>query len=347
MKKTIIFVCIIAMFICLFGINATAETENIIIYKTAVAPEIDGNLDDCYELVADTVFNSELFIIDTAPSVENDVEFYACWDNEYLYIFVKAVCNEPHIAYMDDDSEHYIFNAHYMMTAICPEDPTQSKYTGTADEDGGWEWGPLSSANYMYEWTVIEDSNNGDNVISDHFGKISEKSGFEFCVKSADGFDCYEQRIPLKQLTTSAVKDGVKPTVGETFGFGFAVGFTDVGTGYAENPDVVNFSDYFRPKKVVNNLMVFELDSNLLPGEESEQSSEEESSEETESEPDESSVDTSSEAESEESDVEVIGQVSETEEDDGFDYWWAVIAIAGALILFTVLIIVIRSRRNR
>ena len=263
MKKIIVFLCICLIFIPLGGFGTSAEETTITIYKTAVAPEIDGILDDCYILIADSEQDEEFFNIKTGLGVENHVQFYACWDNTYLYLFVKAVCNQPHIAYMDNASEHYIFNAHYLMTAICPDNPTQSKYTGTANAQGGWGWGELNSAGIMYEWTVIEDSNNGANVISDHFGAVSSKTGFKFDVRAADGFDCYEQRIPLKQLTTKHVTGGIKPDVGTELGLGFAVGFTDVGTGYADNPDVVDFSNYFHAEKIVNGLVLVTLDSDL------------------------------------------------------------------------------------
>lgn len=347
MKKIIIFLFVIFVIIPLFSINAAAETDATSIYKTAVAPVIDGELDDCYRLVSDSTFNFKLFTVKTKPGVKNDVEFYACWDNDFLYIFVRAVCNEPHVAYMDNATEHYIFNAHYMMTAICPDDPTKSVYTGTADDKGGWAWGALSSAKHMYEWTIIEDSRNGNNVISEHFNFINSKAGFEYDVRSADGFDCYEQKIPLKLLNTPQAPNGVKMAEGEVFGFGFAIGFTDVGIGYANEPDVVNFSDYFHEYKIVNALMVLSLESDLAPGEES---SADETSDEVSDNSDELSAETSEVSVAAESDATVSqktqASISSEDNGNGLGNWWIPIISAAVAIAGTVTVLIYRKRRN-
>ncbi|MDD4163886.1 MAG: hypothetical protein PHD66_01505 [Eubacteriales bacterium] len=349
MKKTALIICIMLVMIPLICMNALAEADTVTVYKTTVAPEIDGELDDCYRPVANTIENDDLFnVLTTTDGIKTDVDFYACWDDDFFYIYVKAACNEPHIAYQDDEIDHFIFNAHYMMTAICPDDSTKSVYTG-AEAGGGWKWGTLDSANLMYEWTVIEDSNDEKNVISNHFNNVESKAGFKYDVKSGGGFDCYEQKIPMKLLVTSQVKNGLIPKPGAIFGFGFAIGFTDTGTGYDGDKNTVKLSNYFLDNKIVNDLTLVELASDLTEESSEEEESVEISAETSSKEPDlEKSAEDKSKSESEKADDDDKSYKSddiEKDESESFDDWWIVIAGA-ALVVIAVTVVIIRKKKT-
>ncbi|OGO87516.1 MAG: hypothetical protein A2Y15_07610 [Clostridiales bacterium GWF2_36_10] len=351
MKKIIIFLSILVILVPMFGISTLAASDTLTVMKTAVAPIIDGELDESYKLIADSKEDVLIFEVETMTTgLKKQVQVYACWDNDYLYILVKADCNEPHVAYMDNAAEHWIFNAHYLMTAICPEDPTLEKYTGTG-EDGGWSWGDLYAAQYMYEYTMIKDSKTGDNVIDNHFNSISTKAAYAYDIKSEGGYDCYEQKIPLEQLTTPAVANGVKPEEGSVLGVGFALGFSDVGTGYATKADTVDLSFYFTNKSI-NNLITLKLESDLAPGEESsvdESSAVSEATSEDASEPT-SEDDTSVVASEELSDNSVADtasdDVSDADDKDGFEYWWLVIAGGVAVIAAVAVVIIIKNKKS-
>lgn len=358
MKKTAILITCIILF-CLAAVPVSAEeSQNVLVYETDVAPEIDGVLDDLYTmyLVADTVVSGENFILDAPDSLNDDTKFYACWDSQYFYTFVQVPCNEEHVAYMDNETEHYIFNAHYLMTAICPEDPVQDKYFGTNTNEGGWDWSALNGANYMYEWTVIKDSRNGDDVISCHFNNIQSKAGFEFACTSEDGFDCYEHKIPLASLTTSEV-NGISAKVGTIFGYGFSAGLTDVGCGYISTDDVVYYSDYFAEKTIVK-LVTLELASDLVHDESEEESSEEsveESTEVSEDIPDEESDDVSEkepedESKSENSEESKSGiTVSDSDDDKNSEggLTWLWIAIGAAVVIAAAVVVIIINKKGK
>lgn len=355
MKRTLLFILSAALIIALCCVfPAAADKKSVLIYETDRAPVIDGVLDDLYSefIVADSVVSEENFVLSAPDTIRDESKLYACWDSNYLYVFAKIACNGTHVAYMDNETEHFIFNAHYLMTAICPDEPTDKKYFGAADTLGGWEWSPLYTANYMYEWTVIKDSRNGNNVISDHFGSVSTKSGFEFCVTSENGFDCYEQKIPLAQLSTSASK-GVTPKVGSVFGYGFAAGLTDVGNGYVSTDDVVNYSGYFDTNKVIVALVRFELASTLVHGDDSSAEASDVTSEEAS---DVTSAEETSEVsavsavseQSASSEASVQSEASSESESGGFPTWgWLVICGVGIAVLAAVIIIGSRQGKTK
>jgi len=355
MKRILVLFCVLAFLVPLLCIS-TRAAEPITIWKTAQAPKIDCVLEDSYQLIADSQKNPSLFDIKNKQkqNVQHHVQIYACWDKDYLYLYVKASCNDPHIAYRDDAAMHWIFNAHYVMTAILPDDPTKEIYKGTNDDQGGWDWSTLYNKNYLYEWTTIYDSKKNERDRADHFGALGNKTGYDYQAKSEKGYDIYEERIPLKQLSTSVVPAGLKPAVGSVFGLGVSVGFVDVGTDYKEEEQVnTNFSKYFDGKsKNLSALTLCKLDSNL---DESEESEAEETSSAASSQT--SSVtssaaavsnagETSSKTESSKS----AASVSETEdigdESSDFDYWWLIISGTAVVIAVVVIVLIVRKRRQ-
>lgn len=255
-----------------FAIESSAAGV-VNIYESLTDPVIDGAIDEgVYRFVCATGDDPAGNIV-TWPDcrVDDSMELWACWKGDFLYIAVKVACTD-HVAYMDNASKHFIFNAHYMMTCLCPDDPYKDEYTGDND-DGSWSWTALYNAGHVYEWTIINPSQETTSDIADHFLGMSSKEGFEYKVTTANGFDIYEQKIPLSQVTTKAAPSGIKGQVGALFGFGFSIGLNDHGFGYPGDPekypnyiehdDMVYYSDYFTGDKNIHGLAYCKLASDL------------------------------------------------------------------------------------
>ncbi len=243
------------------------------IYEAVNAPTIDGVVDsEGYRLVCKTGDDPTGYLNTwEGCTVDDSMELWACWKGDFLYIAVKVVCNEPHIAYdswTTRQEEHFIFNAHHMMTCICPDDPYKDCYIGD-NEDGSWSWGGLNTSKYIYEWTIINPSQESDTEIADHFCGMSGLEGYEYKVVTEGGFDIYEQKIPLSKVTTSEAPNGIKGQVGSLFGFGFQIGLSDFGNGYAnageerDYDDYVFYSDYFTGAKKVIGMAYCKLVSDI------------------------------------------------------------------------------------
>lgn len=246
-----------------FALESSAASIALI-YESATDPVIDGVVDsEGYRLVcetgADPTGNLKTW---EGCTVDDTMQLYACWKGDYLYLAVKVVCNGDHVAYMDNASEHFIFNAHYMMTCMCPGDPYQEVYKGD-NEDGTWTWTALYNASHVWEWTIINPSQESTSDIDNHFRNMSAQEGFEYKVTTADGYDTYEQKIPLSKVVNSTQAGGIKGEVGSLFGLGFMIGLTDVGTGYVATDDEVYFSDYFTGDKYINGMAYCKLASDI------------------------------------------------------------------------------------
>lgn len=248
-----------------FALESSAASIALI-YESATDPVIDGVVDsEGYRLIcktdSDPTGNLKYW---EGCTVDDTMELYACWKGDYLYVAVKVVCNGEHVAYMDNAGEHYIFNAHYMMSCICPGDPYQEVYKGD-NEDGTWSWGALYNASHVWEWTIINPSQTSDADIADHFRSMSTQAGYEYKVATADGYDVYEQKIPLSKVINGTQPGGIKGEVGSLFGFGFQIGLSDWGTGYADETfkDYVYFSDYFTGAKNINGMAYCKLASDI------------------------------------------------------------------------------------
>ncbi len=244
------------------------------IYEAAKDPVVDGVIDsEGYRLVCKTGDDLTGYLKTwEGCTVDDSMELWACWKGDFLYIAIKVVCNGEHVAYMDNAGEHYIFNAHHLMTCVCPDDPYKDCYVGD-NEDGSWSWGGLYNKQFIYEWTIINPSQTTDADIADHFCGMSGLEGFEYKVVTDGGYDVYEQRIPLSKMTTSEAPNGVKGQVGSLFGFGFQLGLTDWGTGYTDETyqDYVYYSEYFTGAKKVTGMAYCKLVSDIAkdPSEES------------------------------------------------------------------------------
>lgn len=269
MKKIIVFLLCLALIVPALCIFSSAATTKLPIYKITAAPKIDGELDTSYKLIADSKANKKLFNIATGGKTKNQMQIYGAWDDTNMYLFIKVDCNDPHVAYKDDAEKHWIFNAHHLMTAICPDDSSKSIYTGKTDTHGGFDWSSLYNANFMYEYTTIANSKTNQKEIADHFSNMSTTAGFEYEAKHIKGYDCYEQKIPLKSLKNSKVTS-FTPKVGAVIGIGLAVGLVDVGNDYQDAKESVYFSNYFLNEdgnKTVNGLTLLEFKDNTNPSE--------------------------------------------------------------------------------
>lgn len=264
---------ILLMLTLVLGLTAAFTLESsaasiALIYESATDPVIDGVVDtEGYRLICETgsdpTGNLKTW---EGCTVDDTMQLYACWKGDYLYLAVKVVCNGEHVAYKNDAAggTHYIFNAHHMMSCICPGDPYQEIYKGD-NEDGTWSWGALYDAQHVWEWTIINPSQDTDSDIADHFRNMSAQEGFEYKVATADGYDIYEQKIPLSKVVNGTQTGGIKGEVGSLFGFGFQIGLTDWGDGYTDETyeDYVYFSDYFTGDKYINGMAYCKLASDI------------------------------------------------------------------------------------
>ncbi len=272
MKKSIGIILTLVLTISVaaaISVETVALQDVVNVYECETAPVVDGTLDDSYRFVANSYDGQGYFVLFDGCSVDDHCDFYACWRGDYLYVFVKAVCNGTHSAFVKDD--HHIYNAHYMMSALLPDNPYKDVYVGSG-ENGTWGWGELYSAGHCYEWTIINPSQETDSDREDHFKNMTALEGYEFACKSAGGYDYYEQKIPLSKVSNSIVPNGISGTPGTMFGFGFCIGLTDVGYGDLDTNDEVYFSDYFLSEggnKNLKGLTFMKLASDLTSADES------------------------------------------------------------------------------
>ena len=277
MKKTLSVILMLSMvlaaaaaFFTAYPAESEALGEVLLIYDTKDEIVIDGKKDGGYNLISTSTGGKDgNWVPNPDLHVDGKTSLYACWDSENLYLYVEVPCNEEHSSYMDNGSQHYIFNGHHAMWALLPDNPYQDKYYGDLD-DGRYNWSTLNNAGFMYEWTTICDSRTGETVVTDHFKNLTQKPGFD-CVCTADGKkDTYEVKIPLKEVSTPSTPDGIPAEEGSLFGFGFRLGLIDTGTygvngdGYADDTmdeyrQNVQYSDYFTGSKYPQGLAYAKL----------------------------------------------------------------------------------------
>ena len=132
MKKLIALLIALAVMLSALTVLVSADGEEeyvereLTIYEIETAPTIDGVIADGeYHLVSSWPLDKDEFI-SRGDYVQNiDVEYYMCYDENNLYFAVKTVCDGDHVAVMDNDNKRYVFNAHYLMTLIIPDDPAR------------------------------------------------------------------------------------------------------------------------------------------------------------------------------------------------------------------------------
>ncbi len=253
MKKLLALVLALAMVLSAATVLVSAEDEDDIvnreikIYEADKAPTLDGKIeDDEYKLVSEWPLDDD-FIVSRGDYAKNiKAYFYMCYDADYLYYAVKTECEEPHVAVMDNEHKRYVFNAHYLMSLIIPDDPTRvDEETGKNIYPGQEaDWSALANGGYAYEWTTIYPSETvgstteGSPFVTDHFLNMS--SQLQFSTGSADGYDYYEMAIPWTALKNKYNPDGVKVEKGSVFGFDCTVGLTNV----SDIPEVIANDGY-------------------------------------------------------------------------------------------------------
>ena len=230
MKKMLVTILSLVMVFSAFAVLASADDalSALEIPKLKAAPTIDGVLDEGEYYLIGSLEDGTLRINDSTQ--EPEAEFYAGWTDTDFYYAIKVACNEPHVAYAEGD--HHIFNAHHVMSALIPDDPTKDIYVGS-EEGNRWKWADVYSGNYVFEWTTILNSKTNSVEMSDHFLSMTTAAGTQMVASSADGYDVYEFKIPFDVCKTE--KNGnvaLKAESGTSFGLDFTIGLDDVGDGY-------------------------------------------------------------------------------------------------------------------
>ena len=151
MKKTLaLVVALVMVFAAVASFGASAEegyiNREFSIYEIDTAPTIDGVINDGeYHLVS--FWPADIEMKSVGDFVDNiEAYFYMCYDKDNLYYAIKTQCEE-HVAMMDNANNHFIFNAHHVMTLIVPDDPTKADYPYEADK---CDWSSLYNGNYGF-----------------------------------------------------------------------------------------------------------------------------------------------------------------------------------------------------
>ncbi len=239
MKKMVSIALTALILCCLFAVTASAEITDpnlgdnriVNIYEIATAPKIDGAVEEGEYGQPIAVWPTDSIMQSKGDYAENiDVNIYMCYDAEYLYYAVVTECDEPHVAFVE--GEHYIFNAHHIMSLILPDDPTKTNEDGTYVYPSAeqYDWGAFYNAGYCYEWTMIYNSKKNAPESADHFGDITASA--KISSSSANGQDTYEIAIPWSSMKSKVQPNALKGEDGTIFGFDCALGLTDVGDGY-------------------------------------------------------------------------------------------------------------------
>ena len=247
-KLTAIMLCFSLVF-CMSAVLSGAEESIIDVPAAKVTPVIDGKISEGEYSLLGTLEDGTLEL-ESQNGADPEAEFYASWDEDNFYLAIRVTCEEPHSAYMDNASEHYIFNGHNVMAALIPEDPAQSKYEPANGEY--WLWADAYNNGVCYEWTTILDSKTGAVVTDNHFLTLTKSAGFKAACTSEGGYDIYEMQIAFSEFkTTYSGVTEFKAEVGSVFGFDFNAGLMDIGAGYdGENGeykgDYVRLGGFFK-----------------------------------------------------------------------------------------------------
>lgn len=240
MKKIVSLALAILMVACLASVFASADVDPEIgvnravsIYETETAPVVDGVVNEGEYGDPIAVWPTDSIMQYKGDYAKNiDVKIYMCYDAENLYYAVVTECDDPHIAYNEGD--HYIFNAHHVMSMILPDDPLRENEDGSFvyPDASGYDWGVLNAGGFCYEWTMIFNSKTNAPEADNHFLGLTKEAGVKFSTSSANGYDTYEIVIPWTAMKSTAQPEALKGEDGTVFGFDCDLGLTDYGTGY-------------------------------------------------------------------------------------------------------------------
>ena len=197
MKKIVSLALAILMVACLASVFASADVDPEIgvnravsIYETETAPVVDGVVNEGEYGDPIAVWPTDSIMQYKGDYAKNiDVKIYMCYDAENLYYAVVTECDDPHVAY--NEGEHYIFNAHHVMSMILPDDPLRENEDGTYfyPDASGYDWSALYSGGFCYEWTMIFNSKTNAPEAANHFLGLTDEAGVKFSTSSANGSD--------------------------------------------------------------------------------------------------------------------------------------------------------------
>ncbi len=248
MKKTLSLITAVIMVVACFAslaINVSAEdvdNREFTVYMVTTAPVVDGVIGaDEYPLVTSWPADTDMFARgDYVKSIE--AYFYMCYDADYLYYAVKTECDAPHVAMMDNDNQHYVFNAHHLMSLIIPDDPTKDIYP-----DSSATWSDLYNGGFCYEWTMIYTSEAvtggheaNEAFATDHFSNLIAGGNASYACGNDGDWDTYEIRIPWGVMSSAKQATPLTGTEGTVFGMDFSIGLTNVN----DDPDVIANTGY-------------------------------------------------------------------------------------------------------
>ncbi len=298
MKKFLSLVLAALVSACVFSVAASADLDPdqgdnriVNIYELENSPVIDGTVDEGEYGDPIAVWPTDSIMQSKGDYAESiDVAIYMCYDANYLYYAVVTECDEPHVAF--NEGEHYIFNAHHLMSCIIPDDPTRlddnDEFVYPCADD--YDWGVYYNAGYCYEWTMIHNSKTDALQTADHFGTLTATAGVKCASASKNGQDIYEIAIPWTAMYSKTQPNPLIGEDGTVFGFDCDIGLTDVGDGYNDaNGNYVYFAGCYTDSKDLRGCAVvtcagkYEEPSSEEPSSEpvSEASSEDSASEDT------------------------------------------------------------------
>ncbi len=252
MKKIISLVLAALLAACIVSVVASAELDPdlgdnriVNIFETETAPVIDGIVNEGEYGSPIAVWPTDSIMQSLGDYAENiDVAIYMTYDADNLYYAVVTECDEPHVAYYE--GEHWIFNAHHVMSCIIPDDPTRlndnDEYVYPNAE--GYDWSQLYTNGYCYEWTMIHNSKTDATELADHFLTLSQTAGVKCETSSANGQDVYEISIPWSAMVSKVQTNPLKGEEGTVFGFDCIIGLTDIGDGYDPDANGVYRGNY-------------------------------------------------------------------------------------------------------
>ena len=186
------------------------------------APVVDGDV-TAKEYATEIKFNADKahWSFDSTDNADAyDVVLYLSWDETYLYSCVAVKVGKPRTYDNTDFTSNrpYIFDRRHVMTAVTTGDPTDHKYLPPNNDDA-WDWGAAYNSKLGSEWSVTAQP-DGSNIQTDHFGGVTQSSGFEYIVAvSKMDTEYYEQRIPWSAIQGTP---GFTAKAGEVIGYAFS-----------------------------------------------------------------------------------------------------------------------------
>ncbi|MEA4832397.1 MAG: hypothetical protein VB118_07255 [Oscillospiraceae bacterium] len=236
MKKIVAFILVAVMMVSfVVPANAVYVNPKFTITMVKTAPTLDGVISEGeWTLIATYPKDSALFASEGKDVDTYNMQVYANWDDANFYFAVVADCKPSHIQIFNNDKEDYIFNKHHVMFSIIQGNPTDASYIPAGGIDAVWDWGAAAAHKDAHEASIAL-RENGEQVFSEHMGTgFADKC--KYIVKSANGKDTYEAKIPFEYFGNT------DNTVGGIFGFALSAGLGNA-TDDPDNAQYVYFTE--------------------------------------------------------------------------------------------------------